>query len=42
MEAQTVEQFLFEQLEKIAPGKYALADVLHLFKSKLKFPCTHL
>src|ERR1700733_14159753 len=42
METQTVEQFLFEQLEKIAPGKYTLASVLQIFKSKLRFPCTHL
>ena len=39
---QTVEQFLFEQLEKIAPGKYAVQDVLRLFKNKLRFSCTHL
>ena len=39
---QTVEQFLFEQLEKVAPGKYTLASVLQLFKTKLRFPCTHL
>src|SRR5271166_6190168 len=42
VKTQTVEQFLFEQLEKVAPGKYAIADVLRLFKSKLRFPCTHL
>jgi hypothetical protein len=42
MEVQTVEQFLFEQLEKIAPGKYTLANVLQLFKSKLRFSCDHL
>lgn len=39
---QTVEQFLFEQLEKAAPGKYTLANVLQLFKAKLRFACTHL
>jgi len=39
---QTVEQFLFEQLEKIAPGKYTLANVLQLFKSRLRFNCQHL
>lgn len=42
MAAQTVEQFLFEQLEKVAPGKYTLASALQIFKSKLRFPCTHL
>jgi len=42
MEVQTVEQFLVEQLERIAPGKYALADVLQLFKSRLRFSCNHL
>lgn len=42
VKTKTVEQFLFEQLEKIAPGKYGLADVVQLFKSKLRFPCTHL
>jgi hypothetical protein len=42
MASQTVEQFLFEQLDKIAPGKYAIADVLKLFKSRLRFACTHL
>lgn len=42
MEIQTVEQFLFEQLEKIAPGKYTLANVLQLFKHTLRFPCSHL
>jgi hypothetical protein len=42
MVAQTVEQFLFEQLDKLAPGKYTLANVLQLFKSKLRFSCTHL
>lgn len=42
METQTVEQFLFEQLEKIAPGKYTLANVLQLFKHTLRFPCSHL
>jgi hypothetical protein len=41
MAAQTVEQFLFEQLEKVAPGKYTLASVLERFKSKLRFPCHH-
>lgn len=40
--SQTVEQFLFEQLEKVAPGKYTLASVLQQFKAKLRFPCTHL
>jgi hypothetical protein len=39
---QTVEQFLLEQLEKVAPGKYTLASVLQRFKSKLRFPCSHL
>lgn len=39
---QIVEQFLFEQLEKIAPGKYSLANVLQQFKTKLRFPCNHL
>jgi hypothetical protein len=39
---QTVEQFLVEQLERVAPGKYALASVLQRFQSKLRFPCTHL
>lgn len=38
----TIEQFLFEQLEKIAPGKYTLASVLQRLKSGLRFPCTHL
>jgi hypothetical protein len=42
VKAQTIEQFLVEQLEKIAPGKYTLASVLQLFKSKLRFPCSHL
>jgi hypothetical protein len=40
--SQTVEQFLVEQLEKVAPGKYTLASVLQQFKAKLRFPCTHL
>lgn len=40
--AQTVEQFLVEQLERVAPGKYDIADVLQLFKSKLRFACNHL
>lgn len=39
---QTVEQFLIEQLEKVAPGKYGIVDVLQLFKAKLRFPCNHL
>jgi hypothetical protein len=39
---QTVEQFLVEQLERVAPGKYTLASVLQRFQSKLRFPCTHL
>lgn len=39
---QTAEQFLVEQLDKVAPGKYTLAGVLQLFKSKLRFPCSHL
>lgn len=39
---QTVEQFLVEQLERIAPGKYGIANVLDLFKSKLRFKCSHL
>ncbi len=38
----TVEQFLVEQLERVAPGKYTLANVLELFKSRLRFSCTHL
>lgn len=42
VKAQTVEQFLFQQLEKVAPGKYTVAGVLRLFQSKLRFPCTHL
>lgn len=42
METQTIEQFLLEQLNVVAPGKYVLANVLQLFKSKLRFPCTHL
>jgi len=42
VKTQTVEQFLFEQLQKIAPGKYGIADVLQLFKSKLRFACSHL
>lgn len=42
VKTQTVEQFLLEQLEKIAPGKYALANVLQLFKSRLRFSCSHL
>ncbi len=42
MEVQIVEQFLVEQLEKIAPGKYGIVDVLRLFKNKLRFPCNHL
>jgi hypothetical protein len=37
-----VEQLLFEQLEKVAPGKYTLASVLQLFKAKLRFSCHHL
>jgi len=40
--SQTVEQYLYEQLEKIAPGKYTLASVLQQFKAKLRFPCAHL
>ena len=39
---QTVEQFLVEQLQRVAPGKYTLASVLQRFQSKLRFPCTHL
>jgi len=39
---QSVEQFLVEQLEKVAPGKYSFANALQLFKSKLRFPCNHL
>jgi hypothetical protein len=42
MATQTVEQFLLEQLERVAPGKYSLANVLEQFKSKLRFACTHL
>ena len=42
MEDRSVEKFLFDQLEKVAPGKYTIASVLQLFKSKLRFPCTHL
>lgn len=42
VKTQTVEQYLFEQLEKIAPGKYTLANVLQLFRHRLRFPCTHL
>lgn len=42
VKTQTVEQFLVEQLERVAPGKYAIADVLQLFKSKLRFVCNHL
>ncbi len=42
VKTQTVEQFLFEQLQKIAPGKYGIADVLQLFRSKLLFACSHL
>lgn len=42
VKTQTVEQFLFEQLEKVAPGKYTLAGVLQLFKSQLRFNCNHL
>jgi len=42
VKTQTVEQFLVEQLEIVAPGKYALANVLELFKSKLRFQCRHL
>jgi hypothetical protein len=39
---QTVEQFLVEQLEKFAPGRYTLAGVLQLFKARLRFACSHL
>src|SRR5690348_4353815 len=42
VQTQAIEKFLVEQLEKIAPGKYRLADVLTLFKSRLRFPCSHL
>ena len=39
---QSVEQFLVEQLDKIAPGKYSLASALQMFKTRLRFPCNHL
>jgi hypothetical protein len=39
---QSVEQFLVEQLDKIAPGRYTLASALQLFKTRLRFPCNHL
>lgn len=42
VKTQAVEQFLFKQLEEIAPGKYTLQGVLQSFKSKLRFPCNHL
>lgn len=42
VKTQAIEQYLFEQLEKVAPGKYTLASVLQRFKSQLRFPCSHL
>jgi hypothetical protein len=43
VKTQTVEQFLFEQLDKIAPGKIIPCEsVLQQFKSRLRFPCSHL
>jgi hypothetical protein len=42
VKTQTVEQFLFEQLQKVAPGKYTIGSVLDQFKGKLRFACNHL
>jgi len=42
VKGQSVEQFLLEQLQKVAPGKYTVAGVLEQFKAKLRFPCNHL
>jgi len=39
---QSVEQFLVEQLEKVAPGKYSFASALQFFKTRLRFPCNHI
>lgn len=42
VKTQSVEQYLFEQLNKVAPGKYGLASVLQYMKEKLRFQCNHL